>query len=175
MKLLPNSVLAVLVLALATNCHPAEAVPRFSRFMPDSMLRASTCDSRPDWSAANFLKEDCYNSVLDVFLQDYRPHAKAKFNFYSSIIPPPPGSNRIQTPRRYTTKSCTLVLVMLYRFGFAELPGTVRGGHALTELATFEEIYKAARRLEEKCILGQGQTSGLAWEPVGEYGLECAS
>lgn len=103
MKLLSNSILAVLVLALATNSHPAEGVPRFSRFMPDGMLGAPICDSRPDWSAANFLKEDCYNSVLDVFLQDYRPHPKAKFHFYSSIIPPPPGSNRVQTPRRYTT------------------------------------------------------------------------
>ncbi|KAI4135349.1 MAG: hypothetical protein LQ341_005894, partial [Variospora aurantia] len=127
------------------------------------------------WSAANFLKEDCYNSVLDVFLQDYRPHAKAKFNFYSSIIPPPPGSNRIQTPRRYTTSMYHVEELALKAFGFAELPGTVRRGYALTELATFEEIYKAARRLEENCILGQGQTSRLAWEPVGEYGLECAS
>ncbi|KAL8961496.1 MAG: hypothetical protein Q9193_001955 [Seirophora villosa] len=132
------------------------------------MLRAATCDSRSDWSAKNFVKEDCYNSVLNVFLQDYRPNPKAKFNFYSSTLPPPPGSNMIQTPRRYTTKSCTLALVMLYKFGSSELPGAQRRGHALTELATFEEIYRTARRLEENCILGPGQTSRLAWEPVGE-------
>ncbi|KAI4087386.1 MAG: hypothetical protein LQ344_006824 [Seirophora lacunosa] len=131
------------------------------------MLRAATCDSRSDWSANNFVKEDCYNSVLNVFLQDYRPNPKAKFNFYSGTLPPPPGSNMIQTPRRYTTKSCTLALVMLYKFGSAEVPGAQRRGHAVTELASFEEIYRTARRLEENCILGQGQTSRLAWEPVG--------
>ncbi|KAL9012016.1 MAG: hypothetical protein Q9173_003187 [Seirophora scorigena] len=171
MKFFSNTALLILFLAIACDSHPAE--PRTSPFIPDSMLRDVTCDSRSDWSANNFLKEDCYNSVLNVFLQDYRPNAKAIFDFYSSPFPPPPGSNMIQTPRRYTTKSCTLALVMLYKFGPTEVPGAQRRGHALTELATFEEIYRTARRLEEKCILGQGQ-SHLAWEPVGECQSKCA-
>lgn len=57
---------------------------------------------------------------------------------------------------------------MLYKFGSAELPGAYKPGHVQTDLATFEEIYKTARRLESNCIVGQGQASRLAWEPVGE-------
>lgn len=57
---------------------------------------------------------------------------------------------------------------MLYRFGSAELPGTFKAGHSHTDLATFDEIYTTARRLEENCIVGQGRASRLAWEPVGE-------
>lgn len=57
---------------------------------------------------------------------------------------------------------------MLYKFGSAELPGVFRPGHAHTDLATFEEIYTTARRLESNCIVGQGRMSRLAWEPVGK-------
>ncbi|KAL9594422.1 MAG: hypothetical protein Q9219_007038 [cf. Caloplaca sp. 3 TL-2023] len=128
-----------------------------------------TCDSRPEWTATNFLKEDCYKSVQDMFLQDYRFHMKSKFNFYSGLFPPPEGSNMVRTPRRYTEKSCTLALIMLYKFGSAELPGMSVRGHSKTDLATFDEIYKTARRLEENCIVGQGRMSKLAWEPVGEH------
>lgn len=69
----------------------------------EANLGVSDCDSNPDWTARNFLKEDCYVSVLDMFLQDYRSHPQAKFEFYSSLYPAPPGSNRLQTPKRYTT------------------------------------------------------------------------
>ncbi|KAL8923930.1 MAG: hypothetical protein Q9208_004367 [Pyrenodesmia sp. 3 TL-2023] len=50
---------------------------------------------------------------------------------------------------------------MLYKFGSAELPGAYKPGHAQTDLATFEEIYKTARRLESNCIVGQGVTRSL--------------
>ncbi|KAL8686615.1 MAG: hypothetical protein Q9218_006985 [Villophora microphyllina] len=134
----------------------------------NSNLDAATCDSNPTWIARNFLKEDCYVSVLDMFLQDYRPHPKSKFEFYSSLYPAPAGSDRIQTPKRYTTKSCTLALVMLYNFKSAELPGVYKAGHARMDTATFSEIYSTAQRMEANCIVGQGQASRLAWEPVGQ-------
>ncbi|KAL9579429.1 MAG: hypothetical protein Q9212_005118 [Teloschistes hypoglaucus] len=97
-----------------------------------------------------------------MFLQDYRLHPQAKFEFYSSLYPAPTSSNRIRTPRRYTT-----TLVMLYNFQLAELPGTYKAGHARTDIATFQEIYTTAHRMEEHCIVGRGQASRLAWEPVG--------
>ncbi|KAL8883981.1 MAG: hypothetical protein Q9215_007878, partial [Flavoplaca cf. flavocitrina] len=129
-------------------------------------LSVPNCDSKPTWTAPNFLKEDCYVSVLSMFLQDYRPHPKTPFDFYSSFYPAPPLSNRLQTPRRYTTKSCTLALVMLYNFKSAELPGAFRAGHRESETATFGEIYTTAQRLQRNCIVGQGQGGRLAWEPV---------
>ncbi|KAL8731702.1 MAG: hypothetical protein Q9181_004213 [Wetmoreana brouardii] len=151
------------------NCRPAEtaSIPTISQ----GDLNDATCNSDPTWTAKSFLKEDCYVSVLDMFLQDYRPHPQLKFEFYSSLYPPPPESNKIQTPKRYTTKSCTLALVMLYSFNSAELPGSFRPGHAHTDMATFREIYFAAQRLERNCIVGRGQTSRLGWEPVGKSAI----
>lgn len=160
MKVNCSALLAVCFLATTARCRPTQP--------QDLSLDSATCDSRSDWTASNFLKEDCFKSVLDVYLQDYRPHPQSKFKFYASLFPPPPGSNMIQTPRRYTTKSCTLALVMLYKFGSTELPGTFKPGHARTDFAAFEEIYTAARKMESNCIVGHGQTSRLAWEPVGE-------
>lgn len=96
-----SAALAVWFFATAAKCHPAQP-PATPLGLVDNYNTAN-CDSKPDWSASSFVKEDCYNSVLDVFLQDYRPHPKAKFNFYTGLYPPPPGSNMIQTPKRYTT------------------------------------------------------------------------
>ncbi|KAI4198498.1 MAG: hypothetical protein LQ350_005227 [Teloschistes chrysophthalmus] len=166
------------------NCRPADTSGPTAI---SSDLDAATCDSNPSWTARSFLKEDCYVSVLDMFLQDYRLHPQTKFEFYSSFFPAPTGSNRVQTPKRYTTsklgapklpkvvcscgvadaESCTLALVMLYNFKSAELPGTYKAGHARTDMATFQEIYTTAHRMEENCIVGRGQASRLAWEPVG--------
>lgn len=101
MKITCCSALVLWCFATAAICRPAQ--PQILPLGSGVHLDAGTCDSKPDWSASNFLREDCYNSVLDVFLQDYRPHPQAKFNFYSGLYPPPPGSNKIQTPRRYTT------------------------------------------------------------------------
>ncbi|KAI4091267.1 MAG: hypothetical protein L6R37_007770 [Teloschistes peruensis] len=153
--------IAVVVSWLFTNvanCRPADTLGPVSI---NHDLDAATCDSNPSWTARSFLKEDCYVSVLDMFLQDYRLHPQTKFEFYSSLYPAPTGSNRIQTPKRYMT-----TLVMLYSFKTAELPGTYKAGHARTDMATFQEIYTTAHRMEENCILGRGQASRLAWEPV---------
>ncbi|CAL8574078.1 hypothetical protein XPA_000051 [Xanthoria parietina] len=160
-----STIVAGCVFTGFASCRPSK--PLTIPGTLDTNLGVADCDSKPDWTARNFLKEDCYVSVLDMFLQDYRSHPQAKFEFYSSLYPAPPGSNRLQTPKRYTTKSCTLALVMLYNFKSAELPGTFRSGHLHTELATFGEIYKTAQRLQRNCIVGQGQGGRLAWEPVG--------
>ncbi|KAL8762446.1 MAG: hypothetical protein Q9194_007545, partial [Teloschistes cf. exilis] len=95
--------IAVVALWLCTsvaNCRPAGSLGPISI---NHDLDAATCDSNPSWTARSFLKEDCYVSVLDMFLQDYRLHPQTKFEFYSSLYPAPTGSNRIQTPKRYTT------------------------------------------------------------------------
>ncbi|KAL8659837.1 MAG: hypothetical protein Q9202_006936 [Teloschistes flavicans] len=159
------AVVTVWLFTSVARCRPADISGAASI---DNGLEAATCDSDPTWTARNFLKEDCYVSVLDMFLEDYRLHPQTKFEFYSSLYPAPAGSNRIRTPKRYTTKSCTLALVMLYNFKSAELPGTYKAGHARTDMATFSEIYTTAHRMEENCIVGRGQASRLAWEPVGE-------
>ncbi|KAL8805559.1 MAG: hypothetical protein Q9223_001337 [Gallowayella weberi] len=167
MKIFSITILAGCMLTDIAQCRPAQSLETTGG--SGGALKVTNCDSNADWSARNFLKEDCYVSVLDMFLQDYRPHPQTEFDFYSGLLPPSPTSNRIQTPRRYTTKSCTLALVMLYNFKGPELPGTFRSGHSHTELATFGEIYNTAQRLQQHCIVGRGQTSRLAWEPVGEY------
>lgn len=95
--------IAVVVSWLFTNvanCRPADTLGPVSI---NHDLDAATCDSNPSWTARSFLKEDCYVSVLDMFLQDYRLHPQTKFEFYSSLYPAPTGSNRIQTPKRYMT------------------------------------------------------------------------
>ncbi|KAI4270687.1 MAG: hypothetical protein L6R38_007052 [Xanthoria sp. 2 TBL-2021] len=166
MKLFLSTIIAGCVFTRFARSRPSQSLATPGTLDPN--LEVADCDSKPDWTARNFLKEDCYVSVLDMFLQDYRPHPQAKFDFYSSFYPAPPGSNRLQTPKRYTTKSCTLALVMLYNFKSAELPGTFRTGHLHSELATFGEIYTTAQRLQRNCIVGQGQGGRLAWEPVGQ-------
>lgn len=103
MKVLLATTFAAWVFATTASCRPAQ--PEVPSVDSVGNLEAANCDSKPDWSASTFLKEDCYASVLDVFLQDYRPHPQSKFNFYSSLFPPPLGSNMMQTPRRYTTST----------------------------------------------------------------------
>ncbi|KAI4247426.1 MAG: hypothetical protein LQ352_006153, partial [Teloschistes flavicans] len=94
------AVVTVWLFTSVARCRPADISDAASI---DNDLEAATCDSDPTWTARNFLKEDCYVSVLDMFLQDYRLHAQTKFEFYSSLYPAPAGSNRIRTPKRYTT------------------------------------------------------------------------
>lgn len=96
-----SAIVAGCVFTGFASCRPSK--PLTIPGTLDTNLGVADCDSKPDWTARNFLKEDCYVSVLDMFLQDYRSHPQAKFEFYSSLYPAPPGSNRLQTPKRYTT------------------------------------------------------------------------
>lgn len=99
-----HKLLSLLLFTTLSTSRPPPPHP-LPLTLPPTALKAANCDSKSDWSAPNFLKEDCFKSVQDIFLHDYRPYPKMKFNFYSGIFPPPPGSNMVQTPRRYTTSA----------------------------------------------------------------------
>ncbi|KAL8846385.1 MAG: hypothetical protein Q9221_008527 [Calogaya cf. arnoldii] len=170
MKHFLSTIIIGCILTRFARCRPSQSFTTPGTLEPK--LGVANCDSKPDWTARNFLKEDCYVSVLDMFLQDYRPHPHAKFDFYSNFYPAPPVVKPLHGPRGADIdaypESCTLALVMLYNFKSAELPGTFRKGHLHSELATFADIYTTAQRLQRNCIVGQGQGGRLAWEPVGE-------
>lgn len=97
-----STIVAGCVFTGFASCRPSKRLTIIPGTLEPS-LGVADCDSNPDWTARNFVKEDCYVSVLDMFLQDYRSHPQAQFEFYSNLYPAPLGSNRLQTPKRYTT------------------------------------------------------------------------
>ena len=68
----------------------------------------------------------------------------------------------------YGIGSCTLAIVMLELFGPGELPGVQRRPFAMSDTASFREVYKAAKAVETDCLL-PGKRPG--WEPLGEHAL----
>lgn len=66
------------------------------------------------------------------------------------------------------TESCTVVLLMLFKFNPYELPGRLPHGRSIADIVTFHQVYDAATNLERHCI-GPGGSGQAGWQPVGTY------
>ncbi|KAL8825858.1 MAG: hypothetical protein Q9170_007628 [Blastenia crenularia] len=151
-----------------------------------------SCVELETWTAADFLKEDCYVAVQDLYKWDFRWRPDEAFTFFSG------SSSRhtamtIQTPKRYmecastpisvqlcqrdfsddggwvmVIASCTLTLVTLNKLTSYDLPGHLPHGEQPVDKATFREIYQATRALEEECIAPSGHPGKVGWAVVGE-------
>ncbi|KAL8721137.1 MAG: hypothetical protein Q9225_002120 [Loekoesia sp. 1 TL-2023] len=129
------------------------------------------CVDSDSWRAANFVKEDCYVAVQELYKWDYRFHPDHVFTFFSSGSSSRHTSLAIQTPKRYTTSSCTLALVTLNKLAPYNLPGHLPHGSQPVDKATFRDIYQATRTLEEQCIAPSGRPGKVGWTVVGQYEL----
>lgn len=59
------------------------------------------CVGSESWLAPNFVKEDCYVAVQNLYKYDYRFHPNEVFTFFSGGFAPIHRSMMVQTPRRY--------------------------------------------------------------------------
>ncbi|KAL9576303.1 MAG: hypothetical protein Q9212_007217 [Teloschistes hypoglaucus] len=126
------------------------------------------CVESESWRAPHFFKEDCYVAVQNLYKWDFRFHPDILFTFYSGGQRPAHGTQRVQTPKRYTETTCTLALVNLNMVNPLGLPGSIPHGTEGVDKTTFREIYEVARTLEDRCVAKGGRPGKLGWGPVGK-------
>ena len=152
-----------------------------------NLTTMNRCSSSPDWQAYAFLVEDCYTAIQRIYIERMLRDPDELYEFVAQGAPRTTKKPGIRTPLQYTVSelaplchfqistlrltveikdSCTLSIVMLNWFGRREpLPGRGPGGHEQTDVATFREIYGAARIVERDCLLPSRRPG---WDAVGK-------
>lgn len=64
------------------------------------------CVGSESWLAPDFVKEDCYVAVQNLYKYDYRFHPNEVFTFFSGGFAPIHRTMMVQTPRRYKQCEC---------------------------------------------------------------------
>ncbi|MCJ1459830.1 hypothetical protein MMC28_010209, partial [Mycoblastus sanguinarius] len=128
-----------------------------------NLTSVSRCTSASSWQARGFLIEDCFAAIQHLFIEEVLTNPDVTHEFVAGGTLPETKNPYMITPREYTVSSCTLAIVMLELFGPGELPGVQRRPFAMSDTASFREVYKAAKAVETDCLL-PGKRPG--WEPL---------
>lgn len=127
------------------------------------------CVNWPTWKASNLYTPDCHIAVQNLYVSEIRTHPNHRITLT--------GNN---SPKRYTgstfflsflessdlkcPESCTVILVMLYKFNYFELPGRIVHGASREDTFTLQEVYDAAMGIENECVRSRRL---LGWQPIG--------
>ncbi|KAL8728524.1 MAG: hypothetical protein Q9166_005346 [cf. Caloplaca sp. 2 TL-2023] len=76
---------------------------------PSRLLTTSPvqCVDSNEWLAPNFVKEDCYVAVQNLYKWDYRFNPDNLMTFFSGGFAPVHRTQMVQTPRRYVESDST--------------------------------------------------------------------
>ncbi|KAL8878785.1 MAG: hypothetical protein Q9192_008369 [Flavoplaca navasiana] len=162
------------VQALSIPMIPALRNNSLSLSTPPTPLSLPTpphiqCIASESWLSPNFIKEDCYVAVQNLYKDDFRFHPDEVFTFFSGGFAPIHRSMMVQTPRRYVASTCTLAIVNFNTLTRIDIPGNLPHGDAARDRATYREIYDAARAMEEQCVARGRPPGNVGWAVAGGY------
>ncbi|KAK0510754.1 hypothetical protein JMJ35_007186 [Cladonia borealis] len=137
---------------------------------PASNGRCASRASFPSWYAPNWLVEDCYAALQQLYIQETMLHPNQEYEFLQ------PGASRKdldipwqKTPRKYVVNTCTLTIMLLSWFGPGTLPSPISPSspvwRASSDTSTYQKIWAKGRLLENTCPEGAG--SG-GWCAIGD-------
>ncbi|KAL6720329.1 hypothetical protein ACLMJK_002250 [Lecanora helva] len=122
------------------------------------------CDTSGHWEAYAFLVEDCFAAIQQLYIHDTLRHADETFEFLARGARPRTQYPKVRLPGIYQISSCTLAIVMLDDFKPSALPGGASFTTGASDTASFGSIWKAAKRVEDQCLLASRKPG---WQPVG--------
>lgn len=128
-----------------------------------------TCVALETWVTGRIEPADCYQA-LDLFrLAEGAKRGSQKFEFYGPGAKPARGLLTLATPRKYTAKTCTIMVGMLAWFPPDSLPPHVtRQYFARTDVETLDRLQQAAREVVEDCVQWSKNKPLAGWQPMGE-------
>ena len=139
-----------------------------SRFNTSGQIGLPVCTQSNRWIPHEVLYADCL-LALDVLRR--AEGAKSSTQPFEFLLPGAQKTTHLLpllTPRKYTSKTCSITIVMLAIFPVQFLPPQAKKKwYNPTDIATLDEITMAAGRIAERCIKDNGETQAAGWEPVG--------
>ena len=129
------------------------------------------CTDSLDWYGGNYVEEDCVDAISRLQHTDYLQHGRRNFEFLAPGAKPAYGLPAFQTPKRYTARSCTLVIAMLTTFTPGLLPDEPpRLPQGMSDVTSFANLWTAARTIDHSCI-GTHGSFGWAIEGRVNHGI----
>lgn len=123
------------------------------------------CTDSLDWFGASYLEEDCVDAIARLQHTDYIDHGQKTFEFLAPGASAVYGLPAFQTPKRYTARSCTVVIAMLATFTPGLIPDEPpRLPHGTSDVTSFASIWSAARAVGHLC---SGTHGRLGWAMAG--------
>ena len=123
------------------------------------------CTDSIDWFGTSYLEEDCVDAIARLQHTDYIDYGQRTFEFLAPGARAVYGLPAFQTPKRYTARSCTVVIAMLATFAPGLIPDEPpRLPYGLSDITSFATIWSAARAVDHLCIGVHGR---LGWVMAG--------
>lgn len=129
------------------------------------------CVSLSSWTADRFNDASACGEAFTYAKTIESVHKTTRFEFLPTHHPPSTRYPRMDTPRRYTKRGCTVAIVMLSSFPDDDLPPGQPPGRKRYDstVTTFERVWEAGQYVWECCVeYGRpGPTPG--WNNAGWY------
>lgn len=145
-----------------------ETISNLTSSSPASNGRCAPRANFPTWYARNWIVEDCYAALQQLYIQETMLHPNQEYEFLQ------PGASRKDpkipsqgTPRKYTVNTCTLTIMLLSSFGPGALPSppSLPVFRIQSDTSTYQKIWVAGRRLEYAC---PDEAGAMGWCAVGD-------
>ncbi|KAL6715402.1 hypothetical protein ACLMJK_006363 [Lecanora helva] len=124
------------------------------------------CVNDYSWRSSQFYPDACRAAFEHAHYIE-ASHLRQKFEFLSNGEMPLTRYPRMETPRRYNMRGCTVAIVMLSFYGPDDLPGQdpLRRRYDRS-VTTFEKIFRAGQFVYEGCV-AYGRPQGPGWNNAG--------
>lgn len=127
------------------------------------------CVSSPHWVGNGIIEEDCLDAVVLFRRAEALKAPFQLFEFKTSGVPPRYGILGIDTPRKYVSRTCALVIATLASIPAAYLPpGADLKPYPPSDVETFVTLQNAMMRVETVCIRHSQLLTGGGWVPLGQ-------
>ncbi|KAI4242446.1 MAG: hypothetical protein L6R40_004000 [Gallowayella cf. fulva] len=114
---------------------------------------------------------DCLYAIEKLFNLEVVHYRSHNFEFTASPGRQSTKLPRMRTPRRYTHDSCTLVVALLGEVPSSHLPEPPKRSLKFSDISTFEDLYRAAGRIQTHCVAWVHQAGYLDLGTFGSLGV----
>lgn len=123
------------------------------------------CTDSRDWIGQGYFEADCVDAIAKLQHTDFSRHGEIAYEFLAPGARPVYGFPAVQTPKRYRSASCTVVIAMLKTFQPGLLPDEPpRLPYGYSDVTSFAELWSAVRAIDHLCV---GPHRGLGWAMEG--------
>ena len=132
------------------------------------------CTGSSVWLTPDFSKADCMEATERFEFSDYAMYTSQRLEFSNRGTRRTTRYSQMNTPRRYTIGTCTIVIALLWDFPdqppFPPLPGQIlpAGPFEKNVVTSFENLFDSAKRIVTNCY-GKPQAP-VGWEALGRGG-----
>ena len=139
---------------------------------PARLPSVKPCVASPDWVVSSHLNPSHCIEALELFRRaEILKDGSQRLEFFAPGGHPASRLLARTTPRKYSFSSCTIGIAMFASVPPWLLPPTIeRRRFAPTDVASFDELYEAARQIVTTCVQYRGRKPLAGWQEMGRLG-----